>query len=165
MVDWVENGIEPGALIGSRNANVDANYPAARTRPSCPYPEVARYSGTGSIDDAANFSCVPPVAVSIEPRVLDVSLSSSGEFTAFITVPKGYDVRDWNIHNVTCEGASAVAGVAYEDLYIAIFEIQDLQNVSPGKAVNMTCKLAFQHDGKEALTQGSDTVRVIRRDR
>ena len=47
MVDWVENGIEPGALIGSRNANVDLNYPAARTRPSCPYPEVARYSGIG----------------------------------------------------------------------------------------------------------------------
>ena len=28
-----------------------------RTRPLCPYPQVARYKGSGSIDDAANFSC------------------------------------------------------------------------------------------------------------
>ena len=28
-----------------------------RTRPLCPYPQVARYKGTGSIDDAANFTC------------------------------------------------------------------------------------------------------------
>jgi feruloyl esterase len=26
----------------------------------CPYPQVARYKGTGSIDDAANFACVAP---------------------------------------------------------------------------------------------------------
>ena len=31
-----------------------------RTRPLCPYPQVARYKGTGSIDDAANFACVAP---------------------------------------------------------------------------------------------------------
>ncbi len=31
-----------------------------RTRPLCPYPQVARYKGQGSIDDAANFSCVNP---------------------------------------------------------------------------------------------------------
>ena len=72
MVDWVENGIEPGALLGSRNANVDANYPVARTRPNCPYPEVARYSGTGSIDDAANFLCVPPIDVRIVPEALNL---------------------------------------------------------------------------------------------
>jgi feruloyl esterase len=28
-----------------------------RTRPLCAYPEVAMYKGSGSIDDAANFSC------------------------------------------------------------------------------------------------------------
>jgi feruloyl esterase len=31
-----------------------------RTRPLCPYPQVAKYKGTGSIDDAANFACVAP---------------------------------------------------------------------------------------------------------
>ena len=33
---------------------------AKRTRPLCAYPQVARYSGAGSTDDAANFSCVAP---------------------------------------------------------------------------------------------------------
>jgi feruloyl esterase len=28
-----------------------------RTRPLCPYPQVARYKGNGSIDEAANFAC------------------------------------------------------------------------------------------------------------
>jgi feruloyl esterase len=28
-----------------------------RTRPLCPYPQVVKYKGTGSIDDAANFAC------------------------------------------------------------------------------------------------------------
>jgi len=32
-----------------------------RTRPLCPYPQVAGYSGQGSIGDAANFRCAAPV--------------------------------------------------------------------------------------------------------
>jgi feruloyl esterase len=31
-----------------------------RTRPLCADPQVARYTGTGSIDDSANFRCVAP---------------------------------------------------------------------------------------------------------
>jgi feruloyl esterase len=31
-----------------------------RTRPLCPYPQVARHSGNGSADDAANFACKAP---------------------------------------------------------------------------------------------------------
>jgi feruloyl esterase len=51
---WVETGTAPGTIIA-------AKYEAdriVRTRPLCPYPQVARYSGTGSTDDAANFTCV-----------------------------------------------------------------------------------------------------------
>jgi feruloyl esterase len=33
-----------------------------RTRPLCPYPQMARYKGSGSPDDAANFQCVRPAA-------------------------------------------------------------------------------------------------------
>ena len=29
-----------------------------KTRPICPYPQVAKYNGTGSTDDAASFKCV-----------------------------------------------------------------------------------------------------------
>jgi feruloyl esterase len=28
-----------------------------RTRPLCPYPQYAEYTGSGSTDDAANFAC------------------------------------------------------------------------------------------------------------
>ena len=38
-----------------------------RTRPLCPYPQVAKYKGTGSIDDAANFVVRRAVAL----RLLD----------------------------------------------------------------------------------------------
>jgi len=31
-----------------------------RTRPLCPYPEVAKYKGSGSVDEAANFACARP---------------------------------------------------------------------------------------------------------
>ena len=31
-----------------------------RTRPLCPYPQVARYKGSGSTSEAANFTCALP---------------------------------------------------------------------------------------------------------
>jgi feruloyl esterase len=31
-----------------------------RSRPLCPYPQIARHRGEGSIDDAASFRCVAP---------------------------------------------------------------------------------------------------------
>jgi len=56
IVDWVEKGKAPESLRASRVVNNQV----VRTRPLCPYPKVARYSGKGSIDEAANFSCVAP---------------------------------------------------------------------------------------------------------
>ena len=58
LVDWVEEGSAPDRLIGARVVQGEV----VRTRPLCPYPQVARYKGTGSIDDAANFECVAPGA-------------------------------------------------------------------------------------------------------
>lgn len=55
MVNWVENGTAP-ASIAARAAATNAYFPN-RTRPLCPYPKFAKYSGTGSLEDAANFSC------------------------------------------------------------------------------------------------------------
>ena len=55
-IGWVEQGKAPDSIVASR---VEKNQ-VVRTRPLCPYPEVARYSGQGSIDDAANFRCVAP---------------------------------------------------------------------------------------------------------
>jgi len=56
LEQWVEKGKAPDSILASHftSGKVD------RTRPLCPYPQVAVYSGTGSIDEAANFRCSAP---------------------------------------------------------------------------------------------------------
>ncbi|HEX5421380.1 MAG TPA: tannase/feruloyl esterase family alpha/beta hydrolase [Gammaproteobacteria bacterium] len=56
VIDWVEKGVAPSVLIAKKI--VDGK--TTRSRPLCPYPDVARYKGEGSIDDAANFECRAP---------------------------------------------------------------------------------------------------------
>ena len=56
LEQWVEKGKAPDSIIASRIKNGKLD----RTRPLCPYPQVARYTGSGSIDDAANFACQLP---------------------------------------------------------------------------------------------------------
>ena len=56
LIDWVEKGKAPDAIVASKVTNGKV----VRSRPLCPYPQVARHSGQGSIDDAANFRCVAP---------------------------------------------------------------------------------------------------------
>jgi feruloyl esterase len=56
VIDWVEKNKAPDSLLASKVTNGAV----VRTRPLCPYPQVARYKGQGSIDEAANFSCVAP---------------------------------------------------------------------------------------------------------
>ena len=53
---WVENGVAPDRLIATKRQDDTV----VRTRPVYPYPTVARYDGSGSIDDAANFAPTPP---------------------------------------------------------------------------------------------------------
>ncbi|MEO0249585.1 MAG: tannase/feruloyl esterase family alpha/beta hydrolase [candidate division WOR-3 bacterium] len=158
LVNWVEKGQAPGPLKGS--STLTSGPYKERTRPICRYPEVARWDGVGDQNDWLSFSCVPPIQVRIEPETLN--LKSKGEFTAFITLPEGYDVRDWNIHDVSCEGAAAVKSMVAGNAFIAKFKREDLKNVFPGEAVLLTVKLSFFQAGKKALTQGSDTVRVIK---
>jgi feruloyl esterase len=50
---WVASGVKPQSIVASHmTAGV-----VDRTRPLCAYPAIARYVGTGSTDDAANFRC------------------------------------------------------------------------------------------------------------
>jgi feruloyl esterase len=56
LLTWVESGSAPERISASRVADGKV----VRTRPLCAYPQVAQYKGSGSIDDAANFSCVRP---------------------------------------------------------------------------------------------------------
>ncbi len=49
--DWVEKGIAPDRLVAT-----GASFPG-RSRPLCPYPQISKYKGSGSTDDAGSFSC------------------------------------------------------------------------------------------------------------
>jgi feruloyl esterase len=56
---WVETGMAPDRIIATKYTP-GPNPSVARTRPLCPYPQVASYKGSGSTDDASNFACVEP---------------------------------------------------------------------------------------------------------
>jgi hypothetical protein len=56
LEDWVERKQAPAQIIGSHATNGQVD----RTRPICAYPMEAKYRGTGSTDEAANFVCGLP---------------------------------------------------------------------------------------------------------
>jgi feruloyl esterase len=53
---WREAAVAPQSIVAARVTNNRVE----RTRPLCPYPQTAVYSGTGSTNDAANFTCKTP---------------------------------------------------------------------------------------------------------
>ena len=66
LVAWVEQGVAPARIVASArgagnaggvNNEVPANWSPNRTRPLCPYPLVARYSGSGDVESAASWAC------------------------------------------------------------------------------------------------------------
>jgi feruloyl esterase len=56
LEQWVDTGKAPDRIEASRVRNGQTD----RTRPLCPYPQVASYKGSGSTDDTANFVCKAP---------------------------------------------------------------------------------------------------------
>ena len=65
LVNWVEKAQAPeqvlaqvrGAGANVVNAELPGGWSATRSRPLCVYPKVARYNGSGDIENAASFSC------------------------------------------------------------------------------------------------------------
>jgi hypothetical protein len=62
---WVEDGAAPDYLIATTDpqplhAAENHVHPAAFTRRLCPYPDAARYNGTGDPNSASSFACVGP---------------------------------------------------------------------------------------------------------
>ena len=51
-----ERGEAPDSIVASRVRDGEVD----RTRPHCPYPQQAVYTGSGSTDDAGNFVCRAP---------------------------------------------------------------------------------------------------------
>lgn len=66
LVAWVEKGKDPDVVVatargagnaGGANAEVPSSWAPDRSRPLCAYPKVARYKGSGSLDQASSFEC------------------------------------------------------------------------------------------------------------
>lgn len=53
---WVERGVAPDSVTAEHQTGGITD----RSRPLCPFPEVASYTGTGSTDEAENFVCRVP---------------------------------------------------------------------------------------------------------
>ena len=60
LVRWVEEGVLPASIKATKFNEGGPARGVNRTRPLCPYPQVAKYKGTGSTDEAENFECKTP---------------------------------------------------------------------------------------------------------
>jgi feruloyl esterase len=56
LINWVEGGDEPEQLDAARVVGGSTKF----TRKLCPYPQRARYNGSGDPNDAGSFHCVAP---------------------------------------------------------------------------------------------------------
>ncbi|HEV2500923.1 MAG TPA: tannase/feruloyl esterase family alpha/beta hydrolase, partial [Terriglobia bacterium] len=62
LEQWVEKGVAPDSIIATKYVN--PSHPSngiEMTRPLCPYPQIAKYNGSGNPNEAANFVCALPL--------------------------------------------------------------------------------------------------------
>lgn len=157
---WAEGGdFEPGAIIGTRPMGGGYSF---RTRPLCPYPQVARYLGAGSIDDALSFVCtrIVPSTASIKPK--RINPDGRGSLKASLTVPEGYNLDDLKQVAVTCEGAPGekVKITKKGRVVKAKFARADLKNLPRGQKVIFTVTAIFEQGGKKIAFEGSEPIHV-----
>jgi feruloyl esterase len=56
LEQWRETGTAPDQILASRNRGGQVDM----TRPLCPYPQIAKWNGTGDTNDAKSFVCSAP---------------------------------------------------------------------------------------------------------
>jgi len=57
IMAWVEQGVAPDFMIGTKYVNERTHSEVLRQRPLCMYPKMARYDGTGDANDANSWTC------------------------------------------------------------------------------------------------------------
>lgn len=60
LEEWVAKGIAPSEIVATKYVDDDPAKGLKFTRPLCPYPQAAKFKGTGDLNDAANFVCASP---------------------------------------------------------------------------------------------------------
>ena len=57
LVRWVEQGTAPERIVATKFAGDNPAAKVLTTRPLCPFPQFAEYTGRGNTNDATNFVC------------------------------------------------------------------------------------------------------------
>ncbi len=154
LVEWVEGNRAPERILAT--APTETPWPG-RTRPLCPYPEIAAYSGSGSIEKAESFVCAPPVTVRLGSARLD--LKGRGEITASVTLPQGY--KEWTVRDASLEGGAPVKGVLSGDAWVFRFSSRDLP-AGAGDTGSLTVRATLVHGGETAKVEGWDKIEIVR---
>lgn len=138
---------------GSIPGNLSARYLQYKARFAFTSP--AYLPSLDEVRISYKLGCIA-ASIKIGPEV--INLKSHGKFTAFITLPVGYDPSQVDVSTVECEGAMAIGGSATPICFIAKFNVQDLVGVAPGPAVPFMVSGQL-YDGTPF--SGYDTVKVI----
>jgi len=135
------------------------------------HPNDAGYEAMGNAVNLSLFGIVaeipraalPPVMLQVVPSVLNLR-TLGGLVTIVLTVPAGYDLRQWGVVDVRAEGAPAVSTALSSDgtSLVASFRRSDLINVAAGDAVTFTVTGTANQGGAQGPLVGSTIVRVLR---
>ena len=60
LEQWTENGTAPSDIVATKYVADNPDKGVQMTRPLCPYPDAAKYKGSGDVNSYANFSCIAP---------------------------------------------------------------------------------------------------------
>lgn len=93
LEQWVEQGAAPGTIIATKYASdLDPKQGVKFTRPLCPYPQTAKYKGSGDTNDAASFECTEGKKQAHE-SICEISVCAYLLFSAVSDFPDS----DWEL--------------------------------------------------------------------
>ena len=126
MVTALEQWVEAGKAPDQIQASQASGGRVTRTRPLCPYPQVAAYQGTGSIDEAANFTCRPEWT---PPRTPDGHPDLQGIWTMHtftpLVRPARYDGQEFLTEKEAAELTALLSQDDVDPLVAGIFGASD----------------------------------------
>jgi feruloyl esterase len=65
---WVESGVAPDKIVATKYVDNNPKQGVEMTRPVCPYPQFARYTGSGSTTSADNFVCAAGIKSTVHDK-------------------------------------------------------------------------------------------------
>ena len=78
IMAWIENGTAPDTIVATKFTNDTASLGIQSQRPICRYPEKAKYSGSGNVNDPTSWKCQPGSAISVPGDTTIKSVVTTG---------------------------------------------------------------------------------------